>query len=447
MGTLIQVGQLLLSLTILVFVHELGHFLAARMFGIRVKKFYLFFDFLFPMPSVLNFALFKKKIGDTEYGLGWFPLGGYVQIGGMVDESMDEEEMNAPMRDDDYRSKPIWQRFIVMIGGIVMNVIFGVIFYTLFIGLFKKEYVPATEFNKYGVYTFPLADTIGFKMSDKILSIDGKTPVRTNEDMLSTKLYLAKTVLVEREGKEVTIDIPGKYFKRMAAEPFLAYMRNTVYVDSAIVGSEASNKGLKKNDTIVAIDSMPLLNFDQFKYHLAQHKLKSISLTLNNNGVLRNIQVTPDTAGTIGFMSGIASSNFYSTKKYTTSEILSYGVKDAFGIITLQIKGYAKLFSGQLPVRESVSSPIGMTKLFSKQWDWARFFLLTAIISMALAFGNLLPIPALDGGHIVILGIEAIIRKPINPKILEKIQTVGMVILLGLMAFTFGNDILKLFGI
>ena len=446
MGTLIQVGQLLLSLTILVFVHELGHFLAARMFGIRVKKFYLFFDFLFPMPSVLNFALFKFKKGDTEYGLGWFPLGGYVQIGGMVDESMDEDEMNAPIRDDDYRAKPIWQRFIVMIGGIVMNVIFGILFYMLFIGAFKKEYVPASEFNKYGVYTFPLADTIGFKMGDKIISIDGHIPVRTGEDILGSKLFLAENVVVERNGQQVNIAIPGKYFKRMAAEPFLTYKYNSIIIDSLDPNMQAYKNGIMVHDSIVAIDSTPILNFEQFKYYLGLHKLKEITITVNNKGIQRNVSLVPDSNGTIGIFTEVSGEQFYTSKKYSVSEIVKYGIKDAFGIITLQIKGYSKLFSGQMPVRESVSSPIGMTKLFSKQWDWSRFFLLTAIISMALAFGNILPIPALDGGHIILLGIEAIIRKPINPKLLEKIQTIGMLILLALMAFTFGNDILKLFG-
>lgn len=446
MGTLIQVGQLLLSLTILVFVHELGHFLAARMFGIRVKKFYLFFDFLFPVPTLLNFALFKFKKGETEYGLGWFPLGGYVQIGGMVDESMDEAEMNAPMQPDDYRAKPIWQRFIVMIGGIVMNVIFGVLFYMLFLGAFKKEYIPSTSFNQYGVYTFPLADTIGFKMGDKIIRIDGKTPTRTNEDMLGTKLYLASKVLVDRDGKEVEINIPGKYFKRMANEPFLTYMHNSIFVDSLDPNREAYKMGMKVNDTLIAIDSMPILNFEQFKYYLGTRKEKEVVITVNSNGILHDLIIKTDTQGTIGFFPIVSLEKYYQTQAYTTGEIISYGIKDAFGIITLQMKGYSKLFSGQLPVRESVSSPIGLTKLFAKQWDWSRFFLLTAIISMALAFGNILPIPALDGGHIILLGIEAIIRKPINPKVLEKIQTVGMVILLALMAFTFGNDILKLFG-
>lgn len=446
MGTLIQVGQLLLSLSILVFVHEMGHFLAARMFGIRVKKFYLFFDFLFPMPNVLNFALFKFKKGDTEYGLGWFPLGGYVQIGGMVDESMDEEEMNAPVRDDDYRAKPVWQRFIVMIGGIVMNVLFGVLFYILFLGFFKKEYVPVSEFNKYGLYCNPLADTIGFKNGDKIVSIDGTTAERADEDFLA-KIRFANQVTVERAGTTINIPIDGKYQNRLLEEPFIGYMKNKVLIKEVIKGEIADKAGLQINDTFVLADSIKILNFEHFKNILYTNKQKPINFIVKRDRTYVNISVTPDSSGKIGIKFKPLPFEYYNTKKYTTIEAITYGFKDAMAVIPMQLKGFAKIFKGHLSARKGLSSPIGMTDAFEKSWDWSSFFGLTAIISMALAFGNILPIPALDGGHMILLLIEGITGKPLNQKLQERIQTIGMIILLALMAFTFGNDILKKFGI
>lgn len=446
-GVGIQIAQLLLALTVLVFVHEMGHFLAARMFGIRVKKFYLFFDFLFPLPSVLNFALFKFTRGETEYGLGWFPLGGYVQIGGMVDESMDKEEMNAPPRPDDYRAKPVWQRFIVMIGGIVMNVIFGVLFYSIYLGGFQKDYIPAEEFNKYGIYAYPLAEEVGLKTGDKILAINGSMPERL-DDVVSFRLLTGATVTIERDGQKLDVTLPGNLFKKVTSQQFIGMGREKLFAQSVTGGSLAEKYGMKDKDTIIAVDSIKVMNFGQFRTLLqGPYKEKFFNLYVNRGGkeVVLNVKTNED--GMLGFRPMITEDGSYKHVPYGFFKAIKYGFKDAFTTIAAQAIGFAKMFSGEVKVRDSVGGPIAMVDMFEKQWDWSHVFHMAAILSMVLAFMNFLPIPALDGGHMVMLIIEAIIRRPLSQKTQEIVQTIGVILLLGLMLFVFGNDILKKFGV
>ena len=469
MNILIQAGQLLLALTILVFVHEMGHFLAARMFGVRVKKFYLFFDFLFPIPTIMNFALFKFKKGDTEYGLGWFPLGGYVQIAGMVDESDDPEEKDRAPLPSDYNQKPIWQRFIVMIGGIVMNVIFGILFYTLYLGVFDKDYLSAEAFNKHGVYTSQLAKEIGFKDGDKIVAINGVKPDRL-EDIISYKMLLGGKITIERDGKESVLNMPGNLFKQVSKEsPFLTPLKEKVMMDSVLRNNMAYAAGFRENDTIISIQGMPVQNFWHFKrllferyttpsftltsmWHpetlpMMNYADSTVSIEVNRAGTLMSLTTKRDSAGNIGFIPATTRKDFYTMTDYTFASAFKYGTRDAFGTIVMQVMGLAKLFQGQIAARESFGGILSIGGMFTTVWDWGHFWHMTAMISMVLAFMNFLPIPALDGGHMVMLIIEGILRRPVSQKIQEYVQTVGTAILLALMVFANGNDILKKFGI
>jgi regulator of sigma E protease len=447
-GAWIKWAQLLCALSVLVFVHELGHFLAARAFGIRVKKFYLFFDFLFPLSNVLNFSLFKFTRGGTEYGIGWFPLGGYVQIGGMVDESMDEEEMNAPPRPDDYRSKPIWQRFIVMIGGIVMNLIFGVIFSTIFLGCFQKQYLTADEFNKYGIYAYPLAQQCKLQTGDKIIAINGKKPQRM-EDIMSWRILVGATITVDRQGKNLDIKLPGDLYKKISSQEFIDMGRSKVYATEVISGSNASKGGLQMNDTLLAIDSTPIQCFGQFAAMLGgPYKEKTFKLSVQRKTKVIVLNMTSDKNGKLGFQRGLSViGSTYQAEDYTFFKALKYGSRDAFDAIIAQAVGFAKILSGQVKARESVGSVIAMSDYFPETWNWANLFRISALLSMVLAFMNFLPIPALDGGHMVLLLVERIMGRPLNIKTQEIIQTIGVVIILALLVFTMGNDILKKFGI
>jgi regulator of sigma E protease len=469
MHILIQAGQLLLALTILVFVHEMGHFLAARMFGIRVKKFYLFFDFLFPIPTILNFAIFKFKKGDTEYGLGWFPLGGYVQIAGMVDERDDPEEKDRAPLPSDYSQKPIWQRFVVMIGGIVMNIVFGILFYILYLGCFEKDYLSAAEFNKFGIATSAVAKNCGLQDGDKIVAINGVKPDRV-EDILSYKLLLGGKVTVERNGVDTTIKMPGDLFKRIEkGTPFISTRKEKVIMDTVFTNNIGYLVGFRDKDTIVAVQGIPVDNFMQFKtllmarytdarftvrslWHPEQplpfnYKDSTVAITICRAGVQQTFTTKLDSNGFIGFARDISRESFYAQTSYSLASSIKFGIRDAFGTIVMQVMGLAKLFQGQIAARESFGGILAIGGMFTPVWDWGHFWHMTAMISMVLAFMNFLPIPALDGGHMVMLGIEAILRRPLSKKTQELVQTIGTVLLLGLMVFANGNDILKKFGI
>ena len=429
--------QLILCLSLLVFIHELGHFLAARMFGIRVDKFYIFFD-------AWGKKLFSKKIGDTEYGIGWLPLGGYVKIAGMGDESMDKEQMKLEPKPDEFRSKPAWQRLIVMIGGIVMNVILGVIVYSGWIYEYKQVYLPVSEMTQ-GIYAAPLAEEMGLQTGDHIIAVNGKAPERF-DDLTSLRLYFGGQYTVRRGDQVKEIHLPGDLFKRIQ-EPFIYPMKEDLKVESLLAGKNAKKGGMMVGDRIESVDGSKVRNFPEFQKVLREKKGKPIALTVEREGNLVPLTVEVDTSGLLGFSCGTDKTPYYNTKAYTISSAFKYGSKEAFTAVIVNAIGLSKIFTGDVDARESVQSPIGIARMFAPTWDWSRFWYLTALISMILAFMNFLPIPALDGGHIVFIIIEMIRRKPVSDKVLENAQVVGIVLLLLLMVFAVGNDILKGFGI
>jgi regulator of sigma E protease len=439
MDTFIQIAQLLLALTILVFVHELGHFMAARMFGIRVDKFFIFFD-------AWGKKLWSVKRGGTEYGIGWLPLGGYVKIAGMIDESMDTEQMNRPPQSWEFRSKPNWQKFIVMIAGIVMNVILGIVIFIFYLNRYEKHYTTVDSVNEHGgIYAYSAGKDYGFKTGDKLLTVNGKHYKRYN-DYASQRVYFGADVEVERDGKNMLIDIPGDAFKQIMAGKLLYEIKNVVTVDSlSAENTNARNAGISAGDIIKQINGKEISGFGELAETLDNFKNQIVNLTVERRGDIHDLTVPVDSTGKIGFYPSLRLFP-YDSVKYSIAKSISYGSRDAFEIFYFQAIGLWKIITGQIPAAESIQSPIGITKFFPTQWDWAAFWRMTALLSMVLAFMNLLPIPALDGGHIMFIAIESITRRKLSDKFLERAQIVGMVILLSLMVFAVGNDLFKIFN-
>jgi regulator of sigma E protease len=446
MHIVIMVAQLLLSLTILVFIHELGHFLAAKAFKTRVDKFYLFFDFLFPMPNILNFALFKKQIGETEYGFGWFPLGGYVSIAGMVDETQDADSLASEPQPWEYRSKRSWQKMIIILGGIIFNLIFAAIIYSCIFKFHNKEYLPATSLQDGGVMVSDNAKKLGFQDGDVVLSVNGNTPERF-EDLAPISILFGGEYVVERtidstKGKK-SIQIPKDFYKKFDKEMFAPFYQN-VTVENVVSGSLAEKAGLKPSDKIIKANGISITHFDLFRQILDSNRGKKIEIIVDRKGAEKILAASVGENGKLGFQPGfVTPEGKYKMQPYTIAQCIKYGVGECTKLFTLQAVSIGKIFTGEVKAKESVGGPVAMAKGFGAEWNWLRFWLFTAMISVGLAFMNLLPIPGLDGGHAVIITIEAIIRRPVSPRILQILQNIGTYMILGLMVFAFYNDLTR----
>lgn len=433
MGTLVMIGQVILALSILIILHELGHFLAARMFGIKVEKFYLFFD-------AWGVKLFKFTYKDVEYGIGWLPLGGYVKIAGMIDESMDTEQLKQAPEPWEFRSKPAWQRLIVMLGGIIVNVIVGII---VFWGLtFKYGDADIDNTQIWGVQPGIIGEKIGLKEGDKIIAVNGKTAHLFGKDLMTSEVLMGDAQLrVEREGKTFDITLPATMLNDIAdhkRNEFVTPIFKMLPVDTVIQGTRADLMGLLKGDSILAINGVEVVRLDYFQEEVAKNKGKDISLSIIRDGNPLTLTAKADTTNILGF-------NNLPLVRTDYSFVASFpiGVDKAFGVITDNIKGFSKIFKGEVRADKALSGPVGIAKMFGTTVDWMKFWTLVGTLSMALAFMNLLPIPALDGGHVVFLLIEMIQGKPVSEKVLETAQMIGFFILIALMLFTFGNDIIK----
>ena len=438
MEILIQATQLILSLSILVALHELGHFIPAKLFKTKVEKFYLFFD-----PW---FSLFKVKKGETEYGIGWLPLGGYVKIAGMIDESMDKEQMKKPPQPWEFRSKPAWQRLIIMIGGVTVNVILGMAIYAMVLFVWGTQYLP-TENLKYGVYTDSSAVQIGLQNGDKILSVDGEKVENFSDIQLKILLEEAQTVEVERNGDQTQIDIPEGTVAKMIKKQ-QAFMEPAVLpiVEQVVEGSKAEAAGLQKGDRLMAINGEPTPFFQDVVKTLQKHKEKAIELTVERNGseTKLNAEVTPK--GTLGFaVVPVDQQLTFSTKEYGFFESIPAGVVKAYDSFENYIKQIKLIFNPETEAYKSLGGFITIGKAFSPEWDWQRFWSFTAFLSIILAIMNILPIPALDGGHVMFLIFEIISGRKPGEKVMEYAQIAGIIILLALMILANGNDIMRLF--
>ncbi len=431
-------AQLILSLSILVTLHELGHFLAARAFGIRVEKFYLFFD-------AWGFKFFSFTKGETEYGMGWLPLGGYVKISGMIDESMDKEQMAQPPQPYEFRSKPAWQRLIVMIAGVTMNVILGIAVYSFTLLNYKQSYLPNSEVK--GVYAYQMGKEIGLQDGDKIVAINGK-PFERFEDLLTSRVMFGAVLTVERNGQTFETTVPDnsyRSFYKSGGLNFIGLGEIAYVVSDAIKSDNAFKAGLRNNDTIVAVEGEKILSGDFMSQKVSALKGKMVTLQLKRNNQVSDIKVPVNFEGKIGILHHPVSviKEKYEEKNYTLKSAIKFGTSDAFESLIANAKGLRKVFTGEEKATESIQGPIGIATLFTGHWNWERFWFITGLLSMVLAFMNILPIPALDGGHVIFLIIEAITQRKFSDKFMERSQVVGMVILLSLMVFAIGNDIWK----
>lgn len=437
MNGLIMAAQLIAGFAILVTLHELGHFLTARYFGIRVEKFYLFFD-------AWGFKLFSIKIGETEYGIGWLPLGGYVKIAGMVDESMDTEQLKQPMQDWEFRSKPAWQRLIVMIGGVTVNVILGIVIFWMLTFAYGETYIPNSEV-KHGIVAHSLAQEIGLKTGDKITAINNE-PIERFNDIRSSKVFLDKTELsVLRNDSSLKIGVPTDFIERLSDVGIDSFIspRFTYAVQEVTMGSNAEKAGLQAGDQIVAVDSMSVNFFDQLQNALTTVKGKEVNLSIIRNNETKVLKTLVDEEGKIGFRP-ITTGITEKTIEYGFFASLPIGAVRAWQTLSDNVKGLGKVIKGEVKASKAIQGPIGIAAIYGSTFDWIKFWTLTGVLSMILAFMNILPIPALDGGHTVFLIIEMIIGRSLSDKFMERAQMVGFVILLGIMVFAFGNDIFKL---
>ena len=439
MTGLIMAAQLILGLSILVALHELGHYLAARAFGIRVEKFYLFFD-------AWGFKLFSIQRGETEFGVGWLPFGGYVKISGMIDESMDKEQMAQPPQPWEFRSKPAWQRLIVMLGGVTMNVILGIVIFSCMLLWNKKEYLPNSEV-KQGIYTYKLGEQVGLQTGDKILAIDGK-PFERFDDLLSSSVMFGATLTVDRNGQRIEVEIPDDFYRTISEAGrwnFIGAGELIHMVKMVVPGENADKAGIMAGDRIVAVNNQKVTGGTSLPEALSKAKNSEVNVTVMRNGEELDLIVPVSDKGTIGISYETTSeiNDAYRMKKYTVASAFAYGSADAWEALVSNVKGLKKIFSGEEKATDAVQGPIGIAQIYGGTWDWAWFWRITGLLSMVLAFMNILPIPALDGGHVIFLSIEAITRRKFSDSFMEKSQVVGMVILLGIMVFAIGNDVWK----
>jgi regulator of sigma E protease len=439
MEILIKALQLILSLSILVIFHEFGHFIAAKAFGTRVEKFYLFFD-----PW---FSLFKFKRGETEYGVGWLPLGGYVKISGMIDESMDKEQMKLPPQPWEFRSKPTWQRLIIMLGGVTVNLLLAIGIYILMLFAWGEQYLPTSEV-KFGITVDSLGAQMGLHNGDKILSVDGQKV----EDFfkIPSKIILddAKTIQVERNGQETDVQVPTGFISKMLKQKSadFIYFRIPFEVAGFSKNSPAKDAGCIEGDRIIGLNGQPTLYFDEFKTAIAKFKSQNVNIALlRNSDTLRiNVKVTDE--GMIGVTPKGPDAYFkFSEKQYTFLAAIPAGTVKAYKSVGNYLKQLKLLFSPKVKAYESVGGFIAIGNIFPSVWHWESFWGLTAFLSIMLAILNVLPIPALDGGHVMFLLYEMITRRKPSDKFLEYAQIVGMILLLSLLVFANGNDIIKLF--
>jgi regulator of sigma E protease len=453
MDILIQVAQFFLSLTILVFLHEMGHFIPAKLFKVRVSKFYVFFDFLFPLPKVLNFSLFKKQVGETEYGIGWFPLGGYVQIDGMVDESMDVEKLKEPPQPWEFRSKPAWQRLIIMVGGVSVNIVLAMGIYTGILLVNGQQYLPMKNAS-YGIMvTDTLAYELGLQNGDKILSINQEPIDDFNSFTRQLLLYDAKTLEVNRNGVDTSLKVPENFVERIITERGrsrslrLIEPRMPVEVLSVMAGSSGVKAGLQAGDKIIAVNDTATPYFDQMKEIFMANKGKEVKLTIlrGTDSLQMNVALSPE--GLVGFAPNFDYSKYFEVKKieYNFFTAIPAGVMLAVNTLDAYVRQFKLLFTGKAKAKDSLGGFGTMVKAFEKKWDWLAFWNMTALISIILAFVNILPIPALDGGHVVFLLYEIIFRKQPPQKVMEYAQIAGMIFLLGLMLYANGLDIFRAF--
>lgn len=440
----IKILQLITSLSLLIVLHELGHFLPARWFRTRVEKFYLFFD---PYFSVI-----KKKIGETEYGIGWIPLGGYVKISGMIDESMDKEQMAGPPQPWEFRSKPAWQRLIIMLGGVTVNFILGFFIFGMMLFAWGREYLPAENVT-YGIAVDSLGKTLGLQDGDRILKV-GELPFTEFSDRTVVKeilIHNAPGITVEREGQEITLPVPEGTAAQLASSSnkgkALFTVRIPFIADTVVTGSPAAEGGMLADDQVISVDGIPTPYYHNFKQVIEDKADQDVQV-----GVLRGRDtVLLDIHTNAQAMIGVGPYYYdhffqFETQHYSLFQALPAGVAKGRDFLASQIKAFGQMFRGKINASDSLGGFITIYDMFPAVWDWHDFWNMTAILSLILAFMNLLPIPALDGGHVIFLLWEVVTGRKVSDKVMEYATLAGFILVIGLVLYANGLDIFRLFN-
>lgn len=425
--------QLLLSLSILIVLHELGHFIPAKIFKTRVEKFFLFFD--------VKFALFKKKFGDTVYGIGWLPLGGYVKISGMIDESMDKEQMKQPPKPWEFRTKPAWQRLIIMLGGVTVNLVLGFLIYMMILFVWGKNTLPNSALPL-GLGVSPLAKEIGFKKGDQIVSVDGK-PLEVALDI--NKLLLIRSVQVvqveRKNGMKINITIPENIGDRMftSGQMSILYPRFPAEIDSVLTDKVAFQSGFRAGDKIIFADETIIEDWKELRDYNNEKANQKVQYIIERNQIKDTINMVLDAQGKMGIIP--KNSIKISQEDLSLGESIAEGFSYGYWMLYDYVAQFKYVFTKKGASQLGGFGAIG--SLFPASWDWRAFWGSTAFISIILAFMNLLPIPALDGGHVMFLLYEMISGRKPNDKFMEYAQMVGFFLLLALVIYANGNDLFR----
>lgn len=433
---LLQILQLILCLSILVILHELGHFIPAKWFKIKVEKFYLFFD-----PF---FYLIKKKIGETEYGIGWLPLGGYVKIAGMIDEKIDKEQLKVNPESWEYRSKKPWQKLIIILGGVIVNLFLSWIIFSMIFTFYGYKYQSTQKYQKNGLSFNKAARSTGLKNGDKIILIDGN-PIKDEFNVAKIDLILANELLVDRNKKKVKIVLSDDNIRAIfnsSKASLISPSLKEIVIDSVTPNTFAEISGLLKNDTITKINGKNVISFLNFQEELVKLSNKKVQLEIKRNGKLLSLFSNVTSDGMIGFIvKGINPSEYTVVEKITFFESIPRAWNHMITMLTYQVKQFKLIIRPKTEAYKQAMGPIRMFKIFDPSWDWELFWNMTAILSIWLAFVNILPIPGLDGGHAMFIFLEIITGRQIHGNTMEVAQKIGFIIIFSLMIFVFGNDI------
>jgi regulator of sigma E protease len=439
---MIQVAQIIFILSVLVILHEFGHYIAAKIFKVRVEKFYLFMD--------AGFSLLKKKIGDTEWGIGWLPIGGYVKLSGMIDESMDTEQMKQPAQPWEFRSKPAWQRLIIMLGGIFVNIVLAITIYTIIFSTVGQKYIATDVVQKSGLSFTQVGKDVGFQNGDKIVSVDGE-PVQNKFNRLIIDVLLSDKLIVERNGQQKELKLSDESKAKILGTEGKNFMMPRIegfQIDSILPKSAALNAGLKIDDKIVSVDGKTFKYYDEFTNLLSNKANDSIALVVIRNNNTVNLKAKLDKDSKLGFRPKLTLANdkekFEVVNKLSFAQALPQAAKESWQLLVYNVKQFKLILKPKTQAYKQVKSPIGIARMLPDEWNWEFIWSFTALFSIGLAFMNLLPIPGLDGGHALFTIVEMITGKTLNEKTAGYVQTFGMIILLSLMALTFGKDIYQL---
>jgi len=429
-----------ISLSLLIVLHEFGHYIAARMFKTKVNKFYLFFDFLFPFSNVLKFTLFKKKLGDTEYGIGWFPFGGYVDIDGMMGDP--DDKLGKAPEPHEFRAKKPWQRLIILAGGITVNFLLAIVIFSFVSWSYGESYLPAKN-AKFGIYVDPIGEKIGLKNGDKVVSLDNIPVTDLHKAAVAILLDKPKSIQVERNGEKKSLLIPEGFDLQVVDKEVMLFDAGFPFViDSVVPETGAALAGFKKGDRLVSLESDSILFFQQFSRLFKENKGKTVSVGFVRNGKLDSANVIVKEDGSIGAYYQPQYTYFdISKQEFGFIESWGQGWNRTISVLGNYVKQFRLIFSKVGASKMGGFASIG--KMYPSSWDWEAFWTTTAVISVILAFMNLLPIPVLDGGYILFILWEMITGKKVGDKFMQRALTIGMYFVLALLIFSNGNDIVR----